>query len=71
MLTFGCSAVVSASIAIRSSTVNRLRLLLPASPATTTSSNGAAARATTSRVPARVGGSNEPGHTARVIRGER
>ena len=51
---------------IRSSTVNRLRLLLFTSTATTTSSNSPDARPTMSRCPL-VTGSKEPGQTARLM----
>src|SRR3954447_5747333 len=57
-------------MSIRSSTVNRLFLLLFTSTATTTSSNSAAARPTTSRWP-NWGGAKEPGQTARLMERDR
>ena len=60
IVTLGNTPVTSSSMPIRSSTVNRLRLLLFTSTATTTSSNSPAARPTMSRCPL-VTGSKEPG----------
>src|SRR4051812_26635780 len=66
MVTLAKGAATSSSMPIRSSTVNRLRLLLFTSTATTTSSNSPAARPTMSRWPF-VTGSKEPGQTARLM----